>query len=347
MRIKVAAQNLLEWVALKANLIPLPLIHTQILPLLAKAILEAHTLSIFECMVQENKTLSQISHQTGLDEKALRSLLNVLVAAHYLHFAKEHYGLTTISRKWSVKQSANGLTDQQEFNQVTWHFMDHLQDFLKTGKGLQYHETFNAMQWERYQKGMMNMASIASKSIIKFAPHMHKPIAMLDVGGSHGLFSLQYVQKYPSLTATILDLPEAVEKAEPLLRKVYHGKNIIYKPGNALTDDLGEEKYDIILMASLMHHFTEEQNYMVAKKIARALKPGGYFIIHEFLRPKPSKNMEVVGTVMDLFFSLSSTSGNFGAEEYIDFQQKANLKHRAIKKFFTIPGLVQVIAQKS
>jgi ubiquinone/menaquinone biosynthesis C-methylase UbiE len=193
---------------------------------------------------------------------------------------------------------------------------------------------------------MMNIASLAASSIMKLAPELHNPTRMLDVGGAHGLFSLEYVKKYPLLKATILDLPAAVEKAEPLLRNIYKGNNIEYRSGNALTDNLGEEEYDIILVASLMHHFTKEQNYEVSKKIARALKKGGYFIIHEFLRPRVSQNMEITATVMDLFFSLSSTGGNFGAAAYIDFQERSGLKHIAIKKFMTIPGLVQVIAQK-
>ena len=148
------------------------------------------------------------------------------------------------------------------------------------------------------------------------------------------------------MKAFILDLPPAVDKAEPLLRKKYSGNNIIYKKGNALTDDFGNEEFDLILISSLMHHFTAEQNNIVTKKIEKALKKGGYLIIQEFIRPEPSAKMEMVGTILDLFFNLSSTSGNWSMEELIQFQKQAGLKFKKVKKFLSLPGFVQVVAQK-
>ena len=95
-----------------------------------------------------------------------------------------------------------------------------------------------------------------------------------------------------------------------------------------------------------MHHFTSEQNNNVVKKIEKALKNGGYLIIQEFIRPEPSPKMEMVGTILDLFFNLSSTSGNWSMDELIQFQKQAGLKFKKVNKFLTLPGFVQVIAQK-
>ncbi|MEO6000389.1 MAG: hypothetical protein ABIN89_26350 [Chitinophagaceae bacterium] len=43
MKVITTSRNLFELIALSANVIPIPLIHTQIYPLIAKAVLEAHT----------------------------------------------------------------------------------------------------------------------------------------------------------------------------------------------------------------------------------------------------------------------------------------------------------------
>ena len=128
--------------------------------------------------------------------------------------------------------------------------------------------------------------------------------------------------------------------------KKYSGNNIIYLKGNALTYDFGNKEFDLILISSLMHHFTSEQNTIVTEKIEKALKKGGYLIIQEFIRPEPSAKMEMVGTILDLFFNLSSTSGNWSMEELIQFQKQAGLKFKKVNKFLTLPGFVQVIAQK-
>jgi len=66
----------------------------------------------------------------------------------------------------------------------------------------------------------------------------------------------------------------------------------------ALTDDFGESRYDLILMSSLTHHFSSEQNIAVSKKAAKALTTGGYFVIQDWLRPEPSSRMEEAAIVI-------------------------------------------------
>ena len=346
MKLAPQPQNIMEWIALKADLIPVPLAHTHICFMLSKAILEAFSLNVFEAFKDGSKNLEQAAKYTQLDQRALKSLLNVLISTGYFTYKNGIYSLTKHSRKWCLKESENSLYNQQLFNNVCWNWMDHFPEFLKTGKGLQYHETFNEKEWELYQKGMESVASGTVMQVVKMAPKLMNPDKMLDIGGSHGLYSAAFCKKYPTMKAFILDLPPAVEKAEPLLRKKYSGNNIFYKKGNALTDDFGNEEYDLILISSLMHHFTSEQNNIVTKKIEKSLKKSGYLIIQEFIRPEPSAKMEMVGTILDLFFNLSSTSGNWSMEELIQFQKQAGLKFKKMNKFLTLPGFVQVVAQK-
>jgi len=45
--------------------------------------------------------------------------------------------------------------------------------------------------------------------------------------------------------------------------------------------DLGVELYDLILMSNLAHHLDAAQNLDLAKRAARALRPGGMFVIQE------------------------------------------------------------------
>ena len=347
MKLAPVAQNLKEWIALKADLVPVPLAHTHISFMLSKAVLDATELNVFESFKDGPKNLDQAAGDLKLDKRALKSLLNVLISTGYFNYRNEKYSLTKHSRKWCLKESPDSLYYQQLFNNVCWKWMEYFPEFLKTGKGLQFHNTFNESEWDSYQKGMENVANGTSKAAIKMAPSMNSPGKMLDIGGSHGVYSAEFCKKYPELKSIILDLPPAVEKAEPLLRNHYKGNNISYRKGNALSDDFGNEEFDLIFMSSLMHHFSMDENNSVTKKIAGALKKNGYFIIQEFIRPEPSDKMEMVGAVLDLFFNLSSTSGNWSKEELIQFQNQAGLKPVKVNSFLTLPGFAQVIAQKT
>jgi SAM-dependent methyltransferase len=178
------------------------------------------------------------------------------------------------------------------------------------------------------------------------APMPSNPAEMLDIGGSHGLYCVELCKKYPTLRATILELPQAVEKAQPALEKFNMGDRIKYWTGNALTEDFGENRYDLILISNLMHHFSAEQNIKVSQKVAKALKPDGYFVIQEYLRPETSSRMEQVGTIIDMTFNLTSTSGTWSLNELKEFQEKAGLIHHKVNKFMGLLFFIQVCAKK-
>ena len=347
MKLSPVPQNIPEWLALKSDLVPVPLAHTHICFVLSRAVLEAFSQNVFEAFNEKPLSLIQASEKTQLNKRALNSLLNVLLSAGYFKYSNGNYSLTKHSRKWCLKESKHSLYNQQMFNLICWDWMNHMPEFLKTGKGLQYHDTFNEAEWELYQKGMESVAANTSTTSVKIAPRLTNPVSMLDIGGSHGLYSAAFCNKYPSLKSTILDLPQAVDKAEPLLRAKYKGNNIQYRKGNALSDDFGNDEHDIVLMSSLMHHFSEEQNLSVSKTISKSLKKGGYFIIQEFIRPEPSSNMDMLGATLDLFFNLSSTSGNWSIDELIAFQKKSGLTHVRTNRFMMLPGFVQVIGRKN
>ena len=153
-------------------------------------------------------------------------------------------------------------------------------------------------------------------------------------------------KKLPALTSTILDLQPAIDQAAPLLARQGMGDRVQHQVGNALTDDFGESQYDIILLSSLAHHFTPEQNQLVTNKVARALRPGGVFIVNEFIKPEVGQKPELVGSSTDLFYGLSSTAGNYTITEIQDWQQLAGLKAHKVVSYRTLPGRAMVVAKK-
>jgi SAM-dependent methyltransferase len=342
----IKAQNLLELIALKANLVPIPVgMLTRFAA--AKAVLLASKLDVFETAKDSPQTIEQIAQKIKLHPRGLRSLMNILTLGGYFKYKDGKFSLTKLSKKWCLKESPHNVYNQVLFqNEIAWNEMNYLEEFLKTGKGLQVHDTYTEEQWNIYQLGMEDEARITARTAPKMTPMPSNPTEMLDIGGSHGLYCVELCKKYPTLKATILELPQAVEKARPILAKYNMGDRISYWVGNALTDNFGENRYDLILMSNLMHHFGAEQNMVVSKKATRALKPGGYFVIQDWLRPETSNRMEGVGIVMDLYFNLTSTIGLWSLTELKDFQEKAGLIPYKVNKYMGMPSYVQVCAKK-
>ena len=114
------------------------------------------------------------------------------------------------------------------------------------------------------------------------------------------------------------------------------GDRVVLKAGDALTDDLGEAAYDLIMMFSLVHHFDEATNRQLVAKAARALRPGGYLVIGDALRPSAPGKGGQQGAFFDMYFALTSESGLWTFDEMRSWQVAAGLTPR--KSMSLVPG---------
>ena len=122
---------------------------------------------------------------------------------------------------------------------------EHFEQFVKTGEPLDFHATMTPEQWQIYQRGQRDHARLAADEVARRTRVPRGATAMLDVGGAHGLFSVALCRKHPGLRATVLDLAPAVEASAPLLAEEGLGARVVHRVGDALTDDLGEDAYDM------------------------------------------------------------------------------------------------------
>jgi ubiquinone/menaquinone biosynthesis C-methylase UbiE len=317
------------------------------MPVVAKAVLEAADKGVFEAVAAGADTVAAVAQTCNLHPKATRELMGLLTALRYFKYHNERFTLTKSARKWVLKDNPESVYGMMLFNnRVMWPWLDKMGEYLQTGKGIHYHDHLTAEEWQYYQNAMLAATGTEAKEFGRKAPVAKTATDMLDIGGSHGQHSVALCRRIPTLRSTILDLPEAIAQAAPLLARLGLGERVQHRPGNALTDDFGHEQYDVILMSSLAHHFNDEQNRAVAQKVARALRPGGVYIINEFIRPETGTKPELVGGSTDLFYGLTSTAGNYSVAEIKDWQAGAGLKPHRIINYLTIPGRAMVVAKK-
>jgi SAM-dependent methyltransferase len=114
----------------------------------------------------------------------------------------------------------------------------------------------------------------------------------------------------------------------------------------ALSDDLGDAVWDFIYVSQLLHHFDEATNRNFARRVARALKPGGLFVVLEMIRPSTPTEAGQVGALLDLYFALTSQSGTWSIDEIAAWQSDAGLAPLKPVRLRTVPGAVEVVASK-
>ena len=201
-------------------------------------------------------------------------------------------------------------------------------------------------EWGVYQRGMRAGIEMPAQWVARHLPLPRTARQMLDLGGAHGYFSVAICRRYPELRATILDLPEAIKHAAPLLAKEDMGDRVIHRAGNALTEDLEAEVYDLVFMAALVHHFDDGTNRQLMQRIGRALRPGGLVAIWEPVRQDPDGHIRQIGALFDLFFGFFSEAGTWSATEVAAWFQEAGLKALKPRSPRMMSGLALHVGRK-
>lgn len=346
MKLKLAPENILERMALTLNLAPTPLVDTQVAFNAARAIMAGADLGVYDALGKESRNAEEVSSTCKTDVKATTHLLNCLVGLGYLKWNQDQYSLKPKYYKWLLSSYPSNLIGKLRFQKIEWDWMANLEEFVKTGKPMDFHYHMTADQWASYQEGMRDLSINTAGELAKKIKLPVSATKMLDIGGSHGLYSIELCKKYPNLHSTILELPGAIDRASQIAAMHGLSDRVKYRAGNALTDDLGKEEYDLVMINNVVHHFDQDQNLALAKKIATALKPGGIYGIGEFLRLNKPGEGGAVGATAGLYFAMTSSSGTWSKEEMTDWQIKAGLKPQKAIKLITLPGWVMLPAQK-
>ncbi|HWG45286.1 MAG TPA: class I SAM-dependent methyltransferase [Gemmataceae bacterium] len=338
MRIGAIPENLIELLLSMTGGAPTPLLDTLQAMLRARAIMVATKLGVFEAIKEGTATAAEVAERIGTEAHATEKLLNSLVGARYLGFKNGRYKLARVARKWLLKDSPQSLHDNMLHRFLEWDVVEHFEDFVRTGKPMNVHQGMTPENWAIYQRGMRSLAGLSASEVAARLPVPASARRMLDIGGSHGYYSVALCRRHPELHSTILDLPSAVEFARPILARENMGERIGYRADDVLTADLGEGEWDFVFASQLLHHFDEEANRNLLRRVARALRPGGVVAIVEIPRPSSPQSAGQTGALLDLFFAVTSPSGSWSIEELAEWQRLAGLLVRKPISLLSIPG---------
>src|SRR5262249_18749812 len=238
-----------------------------------------------------------------------------------------------------LKDSPSSLYEALLYQYVVdLRYIDRIEEYVRGDMAAHMHEEMSPQDWGLYQRAMRAGANLTAGEVIRRLPIPLSARELLDIGGSHGYYSVALCRRYTQLRATVLDLPEAVEAAAPLLAREGMGERVCHRAGDARTADLGSAAYDVILVANLVHHFDETTNRDLVRRAAQALRPGGVLVLGEVVRPASPERADQIGALTDLYFAVTSAGGTWSFAEMAEWQRAAGLYPRRPIRLFTAPG---------
>jgi SAM-dependent methyltransferase len=318
--------NLVERMALLSGVLPPGIFECWFGIMLARTVMAATKLNVFESLAAGPLTTEEVAQHCDTHPRATEKLLNALVGVGCLQVLGERYALRRSVRSWVLKGGKNSFRDQNLLHYLEWRWWEHCEEYVRTGKPLRVHQTMTDEEWGIYQRGMRSGIEMMAHWVARHLPLPRTARHMLDVGGSHGYFSVAICRRHPRLRSTILELPEAIKHAAPLLAQEGMGERVVHRAGNALTEDLGTEEYDLVFMAAVAHHFDATTNQQLMRRIARALRPGGIVAIWEPVRQDRDGRIHQIGGLLDLFFGFFSEAGTWSRIEVASWFREAGLE---------------------
>jgi SAM-dependent methyltransferase len=348
MKIGAIPQSLTEWLALKLQIAPLPLVDTHAAMLLARTVMAGAEIKLFDALAAGPLTAAEIAAECGSEVTATVLLVDALACCGYLRFRGGRFELTRLARRWLLSSGTSSIRDKLLLQVAEWRWLEALEQFVRTGRPLDFHESMTAEERELYHRGMRALAGIAAPEVARLVPLPRGARRMIDLGGSHGHYAAEMCRRHPDLSAEVMDLPDAIEAAAPLLAAEGLGERLVHRAGDAVTTDLGVEQYDLVLMSNLAHHLNADQNRELAARVARALNPGGAFVIQEPTRIERPGTAGQIPALLGLYFAMQSRPGvrTWSPSEMAEWQRSAGLNVRRPKRLRTAPGWVQQSAIK-
>ncbi|MDX1640504.1 MAG: hypothetical protein R3220_02315, partial [Balneolaceae bacterium] len=198
--------NIIERQLIKWGMIPGLLLDGALPTFSVSAILGAGEIQLFKTLRDNPSTLEVLAKKIDCNERALQNLLNVLIPLGYIKVASNQYSLT----KYAKKSIPIDLFSEM----VPFIKEQNILNVQRVKRALKEAPEEGVVGWETVKEGeigrsyQVTMRWLASSTVdevtkkVKLAKGSEK---MLDIGGSHGLYSVEMCRKYPNLEATVLD----------------------------------------------------------------------------------------------------------------------------------------------
>jgi SAM-dependent methyltransferase len=305
-----------------------------------RSIMAAVRLGLFEALRQGPRTPADVAAAVGLDAQGVDMVMRVLVSAGYVSSDGSRYELTPLARSSLLRGAPQPFVGLAEFTYLQWDMVAQLEQILRTGKGVDFHTTVSdSGAWAAYQRAMLEFAGFEAPLMAPLVAVRKGARRLLDVGGSHGMMGAEICRVHPGLTSEVLDLPRAVEHARELAREAKIDRLVTHRAGNALTDDLGSG-YDVVLFASVLHHFTAQQNEDLIRRARAALVPGGTIAIWEAEQPPAGDPADLFIDGFTLLFRIMSASRCWAEDEYTGWLDVAGCADIQVQR--PAPGYILV-----
>ncbi len=340
--------SLIEKILLSNDIIPHPFADASFSVGLGFALGSAVKLKIADQLTMEFKDVKSIAKRANVSEVGAELILDCLDALGYVHKKETKYAFTKRGFKNLSEQSPSNFRYFILFCDYLYKGYIHLDETIRLGKSPQSNmlEEMTDYEWELFSRAMIDISRTNFKEVAKKIPVAKTHTKLLDLGGSHGLYSIELCKRNPNLKATIVDLHPVKKYAEECITHNKASKNVSFMSSDFMKDEL-PKGVDIILAFNIIHGLNPSENETLAGKAYGSLNKGGLFVILDQIKGIGGSSQMSKATTSYMALNLLHQAGGktYSRNEIDTFTSKAGFIKTELKKL-NAPGFGIVICYK-
>ena len=287
------------------------------------ALKAAVELEVFTKISDGYNTAPAIAEACGAAERSVRILCDSLTVMGFLTKTDGEYGLTEATAAFLDKKSPMYLGGMVDFIMSPMQkrgFEDLTNAVIQGGSIVDENASLapDSPMWVKFARGMVGMMMPSAQGIVAnlgFEPD--RQLKVLDIAAGHGIFGVIVAQHYPAAEIYAVDWANVLQVATENAEKFGVADRHHLIEGSAFDVDFGE-RYDVVLLTNFLHHFDEETNIALLRKIHASLAEGGKVMTLEFI-----PNDDRVSPPSEAMFSLVMLAATPAGNAYTFAELKA------------------------
>jgi SAM-dependent methyltransferase len=246
----------------------------------AAAIRAAAAVGLLELLARGGGSAGQVAEALGLDDRATRRLLDVLVALGLAASDPDGVYRSTVE--------ARTLVDD---HLLMW---DSLAEVLRHGPPPYRVDRPEGAQ--QVYPGLVGLLGrMKAEAARRAAEHLARPhLRVLDLGAGAAPWSLAVVAKEPSCRVTAVDLPAVLPATRRAVEAAGRAGRFEYLAADLFRIELPKEAFDLAILGNVCHLFGPKDNQRLLLHLFQALRPDGTVAIIDSLRDGTARREQAI-----------------------------------------------------
>ena len=282
----------------------------------ANIILSALEFNVFSVLEKNSLRATQVASLTKTKLEGMEILLNALTAMGVLNKNKNIFSNTPVTYKYFCQTSPDFRLGTVMLKMDSRGEYEKLSKIIKKGRDGKEFEREDNPKFRHLFTYAMHERSELSVDRVADAVCQKNIGKLLDLGCGPGSYTTAILKKDKTATATLMDRAAAIKVARKICKTQAVYNRLHFVSGDLFDDEFGEG-YDTVLLSNIIHIYNDIENKAIFKKINKALKKGGRFVLYDlFLNNSKTEPYDAtLFAITMLLYTKTGKSYSFGEAE--------------------------------